>query len=88
MPHTPTPAKQSVVLDSFLGLVTNAPPESLPEGASPWTQDTDFTIGDVFQRPGLVSAYSPIGVDALLQEDGVSFFELETDPNSIILLEV
>lgn len=51
-------SQQAVVLDSFLGVVTNAAPESLPEGASPMAWDVDFTIGDVFTRAGLVSAYS------------------------------
>lgn len=58
MPHTPSPAKQSAVLDAFLGQVTNSPPESLPEGASPLCWDVDFTIGDVFSRAGLVSVYT------------------------------
>lgn len=51
-------AKQSVVLDAFLGLITNAPPEALPEGSSPWCQDSDFTVGDVFTRAGLIAKYS------------------------------
>ena len=50
--------QQSVPLDAFLGLVTNAAPESLPEGASPMNWDVDFTIGNVFTRPGLVDTYS------------------------------
>jgi len=47
----------SVPLDAFLGLITNCAPESLPEGVSPLNWDVDYLIGDVFQRPGLVSQY-------------------------------
>lgn len=50
--------KSSVTLDQFLGLVTNASPESLPEGASPMTWDTDFVVGSVFTRAGLVDVYT------------------------------
>lgn len=57
MPHNPQ-GQQSAVLDSFLGLITNASPDSLPEGASPLNWDVDYVTGSVFTRPGLVSAYS------------------------------
>lgn len=56
MPHTPQ-GKQSAVLDQFLGLVTNASPESLPEGCSPLCFDVDFVTGSVFTRAGLTSVY-------------------------------
>ena len=55
--HSPQ-GKQSVFIDAFLGLITNAPPESLPEGASPLNWDVDYIVGDVFTRPGLVSVYT------------------------------
>ena len=51
-------ASQSCTLDSFLGLFTNASPESLPEGAAPLAWDVDFIVGEVFTRPGLVSMYT------------------------------
>lgn len=50
-----THGKQSVTLDNFGGLITQAPPESLPEGASPLTWDCDFPIGGFTTRPGLQS---------------------------------
>lgn len=50
----PTP----VVLDSFGGLVSAGRPDNLPEGASPRTNDTDFLIGRVLQRPGTKSVYT------------------------------
>jgi len=62
MSHT-VQAKQSVFLDAFGGLITQADPESLPEGSSPWCQDCDFIIGSVFTRAGLVSAYALCGSD-------------------------
>ena len=40
------------------GLITFADARSLPEGASPRTFDTDFSVGSVYTRPGLVSAFS------------------------------
>lgn len=50
----PTP----VVLDSFGGLVSAGRPDNLPEGASPRTNDTDFLIGRILQRPGTQSVYA------------------------------
>ena len=40
------------------GLITNANPQDLPEGASPRTWDTDFIVGSVFTRAGLHSVYT------------------------------
>ena len=53
---------QPVVLETLGGLVSSARPESIPEGASPRTYDTDFTIGRVIQRAGEESVYSFNGV--------------------------
>ena len=47
----------TATLDTMGGLVTNANPEDLPEGASPRCWDVDFIIGSVFTRYGLVSQY-------------------------------
>lgn len=46
------PPYQSVPLSEFLGLYTEASPESVPEGASPLCWDVDFVIGGVKMRPG------------------------------------
>lgn len=54
-----THGKQSIALDNFGGLITEAPPESLPEGASPLTWDCDYLIGAVTTRPGLQSQLTP-----------------------------
>ena len=54
--HIPEGA-QSAPLIVFGGLVTNARPESLPEGASPICHDVDFITGSVRTRPGLSSNY-------------------------------
>jgi hypothetical protein len=78
-------AAASVTLDSFLGLVTNFAPESLPMGASPLCNDCDFIAGEVFTRPGLVSMYNFVP-DALLQENQTYFFNLENG-TGVILLE-
>ena len=45
-------------LDTMGGLYAQANPQDLPEGASPRTYDTDFIVGSVFTRPGLVSIYT------------------------------
>jgi len=50
--------KQSVVLESFGGLITNASPDSIPEGVSSLCFDVDFVTGSVFTRAGLVSRYT------------------------------
>ncbi len=50
--------QQSVFCEAFLGLVTNAAPESLPEGASPLNWDVDYLVGNVFTRPGLDYVYT------------------------------
>jgi hypothetical protein len=47
----------TAILDKFLGLYTEAPPTSLPEGASPLSLNCDYEIADVHQRPGKESAY-------------------------------
>ena len=47
-----------VVLSGMGGLVTLAKPESVPEGASPRTYDTDFDVGSEKTRAGLTSVYS------------------------------
>jgi len=57
MPHN-VQSKQSVPLETFGGLVTNAGPESLPQGASPLCFDCDFIVGSVFTRAGLLSKYT------------------------------
>jgi hypothetical protein len=46
------------------GLVTLAKPESLPDGASPRTYNTDFRVGSVKTCPGLTSVYSYAGSGA------------------------
>lgn len=51
-------AASSFPLDSFLGLHTNAEPESLPAGSSPLNWDVDYHMGEVFTRPGLISVYT------------------------------
>lgn len=43
---------QGVGLTVFGGAVTEMAPEDLPEGASPWNQDCDYTPGAVFTRGG------------------------------------
>lgn len=77
---------QSATLDQFLGLVTIASPDSIPEGSSPLCWDVDFDIGSVKTRPGLVSRYILVPISALLQEDGTSYFLLENG-TGVILLE-
>lgn len=52
-----------VPLSAFLGLYTEASPESLPEGASPLCWDVDFNIGGVGMRPGKQSAFAFSGAD-------------------------
>ena len=47
-----------VILSGYGGLVTLAKPESVPEGASPRTYDTDYDVGSVGTRDGLTSVYS------------------------------
>lgn len=47
-----------MVLDAFLGLLTNILPESIPEGGSPLNWDCDYLVGSVSTRLGLVSQYS------------------------------
>jgi hypothetical protein len=53
-----TPDLATVPLDTLGGLVAGAPPESLPEGASPRTYDTDYLIGQTKTRAGLQSQFT------------------------------
>lgn len=52
------PPYKTVDLGRFLGLFTEASPESLPEGASPLSLNDDFTIGGVLPRPGTKSVFT------------------------------
>jgi hypothetical protein len=47
-----------VTLSSYGGLVTLAKPDSVPEGASPRTYDTDFDVGGMGSRDGLTNRYT------------------------------
>ena len=58
MGHVIMPGIGTASLDTFGGLITEANPSDLPEGASPRTWDTDFLIGSVFTRAGLAPVYS------------------------------
>src|SRR5271166_89122 len=51
----------SATLDTMGGLITNANPQDLPEGASPRCYDVDFIVGSVFTRAGLQTVYSFAG---------------------------
>jgi hypothetical protein len=80
-----------VVLSGYGGLVTLAKPESVPEGASPRTYDTDFNVGSTGTRAGLTNRYTyapgthlgpdpgTVAVDALL--GGLSW----ANPGNVLL---
>src|ERR1700733_13580153 len=51
------PPFATATLDKWLGLYTEAPATSLPEGASPLSLNCDYEISDVHQRPGKESAF-------------------------------
>jgi hypothetical protein len=59
--HNITPALAPVPLEAFLGLVTLASPDSLPEGASPRCYDNDYLVGETHLRPGTTSVYTYSG---------------------------
>jgi hypothetical protein len=59
-----------VPLTVFGGAVTEMAPEDLPEGASPFSQDSDFVPGAVFTRGGRQSVYS---FNGLFAEDLAGF---------------
>ena len=56
-----TSAGVPVTLSSYGGLVTLAKPETVPEGASPRTYDTDYDVGSVGTRAGLTNVYTMAG---------------------------
>ncbi len=56
--------RQSATLDVFSGTVTLAQPYDLPEGASPRTQNVDFSVGSVFTRQGLENPFTYQGGSA------------------------
>ena len=59
------------------GLVTNANPQDLPEGASPRCFDVDFVTGSVFTRPGLGSVYtyaSTLVITSYVAYNGIGTF--------------
>ena len=56
--HGTSPGEATLPITSFGGLVTLAVPESLPEGASPRTWNTDYLVGEVNARDGLTNVYN------------------------------
>lgn len=56
--HGIAPGEATVPISSLGGLVTLAVPESLPEGASPRTYNTDFNVGQAKCRDGLTRVYN------------------------------
>jgi hypothetical protein len=57
--HGVSPGEATVPVTSLGGLVTLAVPESLPEGASPRTYNTDYNVGQSKTRDGLTRVYNP-----------------------------
>lgn len=57
--HGTAPGEATVPITGIGGLVTLAVPESLPEGASPRTYNTDFNVGQGKCRDGLTRVYNP-----------------------------
>jgi hypothetical protein len=53
-----TSAGVPVTLSGLGGLVTLAKPETVPEGASPRTYDTDYNVGSARSRAGLANVYT------------------------------
>ena len=56
--HGVSAGEATVPISSLGGLVTLAVPESLPEGASPRTFNSDFNVGNAKTRDGLTRVYS------------------------------
>ena len=57
--HGVAPGEATVPVTTVGGLVILAVPESLPEGASPRTYNTDFNVGNGKTRDGLTRVYNP-----------------------------
>ena len=57
--HGVSPGEATVPVTSLGGLVTLAVPESLPEGASPRTYNTDYNVGQAKSRDGMARVYNP-----------------------------
>lgn len=53
---------QGIPLTVFGGAVTEMAPEDLPEGASPFSQDVDYSPGSVFTRGGRLNQISYAGL--------------------------
>lgn len=56
-----TKNRSTAQLETFSGVTTFAQPHDLPEGASPVTENTDFSIGSVFTRQGLQNPFTYSG---------------------------
>lgn len=56
--HGTSPGEATVPLATFGGLVTLAPAETLPEGASPRTWNADYNVGQAKTRDGLTNVYN------------------------------
>lgn len=56
--HGSSPADGLLPVATFGGLVSLAPAEALPDGASPRTWNTDYLVGQVKTRDGLTNVYN------------------------------
>ena len=56
--------RASAMLETFSGVITLAQAQDMPEGGSPRTTNTDFSVGSVFTRQGLENPFTYEGNNA------------------------
>lgn len=83
--------RASIATTVMGGLVAEAAPSDIPEGASPLTWDTDYEIGSVHTRDGLSSVYSFLNSQSAGPNGGnialpiVTGEDVWTTPNNILI---
>jgi len=83
-PPTPGDISVDVPLELFGGLLTEMSSADIPEGASPFCQDVDFELGQVFTRAGLTALFAGQITGSV---NYVKTFTLPNGDNQLLLLD-
>lgn len=82
--HGTSPGEALVPLTTFGGLVTLAPGEALPEGASPRTWNTDYLVGQTKTRDGLTNVYNQSNASVGPNSGGEAISSTWNNPDGLL----
>lgn len=82
--HGTSPGEATVPVSTFGGLVTLAPGEAVPEGASPRTWNTDYLVGQAKTREGLTNIYNQSTASIGPNNGAMASSSTWSSPNSLL----